>query len=86
MRREALTLVFVMFAATFQMAACEVKEDRTTVVNPPSQPVASSAPVVAPSPSPSAQADSPKDGSPPIQGQVDSRQQPQQRDFEQKRN
>ncbi len=31
MRREALTLVFMMFIGTFQMAACEPMEQAATV-------------------------------------------------------
>jgi hypothetical protein len=79
MRREAITLTLAMFAGTILIAACDKKppEPKTAEFTPPtgSVPAIPPAPVVA---SPSER----KDGQPPIQGQVDSNQPPQRRDFQ----
>jgi hypothetical protein len=79
MRREAITLVFTMFAGTVLMAACEKKppEPKTAEFSPPT----GSVPAVPPGPvSPSASER--KDGQPPVQGQVDANQAPQRKDFQ----
>ena len=79
MRREAITLVFAMFAGTILMAACEKTppQPKTAEFSPPtgSVPAVPPAPVT---PSPTER----KDGQPPVQGQVDSNQPPQRRDFQ----
>ena len=81
MRREALTLVFLMFAGVFQMAACDFREDKNVVVTP--SPAATAPVTQANLGAPSAAEQ--KDGATPVQGHVDPKQPEQKRDFEQKK-
>ena len=86
MRREALTLIGLMFVGSFLMAACESKDEKSVVVAPS---VAAAAPALPATPhsavgTPSAAER--KDGAVPVQGQVDPKEQAQKRDFEQKKN
>ena len=88
MRREALTLVGLMFVGTLQMAACDFKEDKTVVTAQP--PTIVVPPAVGPAPraelsTPTA-AEQKEGASPAIQGQVDPKQDPQKRDFQQRTN
>jgi hypothetical protein len=90
MRREALTLVFSMIAGTVLMAACEKKPPEPKTADATSVPVtgpAPASPAAVPSPPPPVVASSSenKDGQPPVQGQVDPKHPPQQKDFQQTR-
>jgi hypothetical protein len=84
MRREAITLVFAMFAGTVLMAACEKKPPQPKTAQS-STPPASPAALPVPPPPVVASSTERKDGQPPIQGQVDSNQPAQQKDFQQSR-
>ncbi|HWN47361.1 MAG TPA: hypothetical protein VNM71_08380 [Steroidobacteraceae bacterium] len=84
MRREALTLIFAMFAGTLIMAACEKNPPQPKAAQS-STPPASPAAVPAPPLPLVASSTERRDGQPPIQGQVDSTQPAQQKDFQQSR-
>ena len=73
-----------MIAGTVLMAACDKKQPEVAKSTPPVTSPAPASPAAVPTPPPPTVA-SPtesKDGTPPIQGQVDSRQPAQKRDFQ----
>ena len=82
MRREAITLVFTVFAGSVLMAACEKQPPQPKTAQS-STPPASPAALPVPPPPVTASPTERKDGQPPIQGQVDATQPPQQKDFQQ---
>jgi hypothetical protein len=84
MRREAITLVLATMTGTVLLGACEKEPPQPKTANsspPPATPAAvpSPPPPVAPSPTEN------KDGTPPVQGQVDTKDPPQKKDFQQSR-
>lgn len=84
MRREAITLILAMAASTILMAACDKGPQPETRGTPPaaSTPPASPSATPAPPPPVAASPTERKDGQPPIQGQVDSNQPAQRKDFQ----
>jgi hypothetical protein len=85
MRREALTLIGLMFVGSFLMAACESKDEKSVVVTPPAVAIAPPATDPVTHAAPGTTADTERKGG-PVQGQVDPKEQAQKRDFEQKKN
>jgi hypothetical protein len=87
MRREALSLVFVMFAGTILMAACDkptTPEMQKSAMPRTSGPSTQPSAIPSPPPPATASRSENKDGTPPVQGQVDSKEPPQRRDFQTK--
>lgn len=88
MRTGMITLVMAMAASTVMSAACDRQEQKVIVA--PEAPKtefnpnlgSSSAPQVAMSPATAAEQ---KDGAMPTQGQVDPKEPPQRKDFEQRK-
>jgi len=87
MRREATVLVVAMFIATLMSAACDRQEQRVVVApdlsrTAPNPNVDPSVPKVALG---TPTAEERKESSQPVQGEVDTKEAPQRKDFEQKK-
>ena len=82
MRREALTLVLAMAIGSVAMVACDKPEPRAAASEAPTAGVDSSAPRVAMG---KQTAEESRASTPPVQGEVDSKEPAQRRDFEEKK-
>jgi hypothetical protein len=86
MRREALTLLLATVIGALSVAACDKPEQRVVVPElpkgPPNTKVDPSVPKVALG---TPTAEERKESSQPVQGEVDTKEAPQRKDYEQRR-